>query len=255
MTKTIEKLLAELDFSQKEQAVYLAVLELGETAVSPIAKRAHINRSTAYDILQSLIEKGLVSKSIKVKKLYYSASGVDGLERYLDAQKSSWENKLEHFQDVKIQLAALLGSAGQKPTVKFFEGKMGIKEVFLDQIRGSHKEILSYSVASKLEEAFGFYIGTFTRQKAQAGIVTRVIAPEEKDLKKYLTHYQGKANKLFNIKTVSKKLFPFEAEMNIYGNKISLISLEAKELVGVIIESPALAKNQRLIFELLWSKL
>lgn len=256
MAKTVEKLLSEINFSRKEQAVYLAILELGEAPVSPIAKRARINRGTAYDILRSLVAKGLVAKSIKNRKLYYSALGVEGLEGYLDAQKSDWEEKLEHFYNLKTQLAALSGSAGVRPAVRFFEGKMGVKEVFLDQIRGEHKEILSYSVASKLEEMFGTYIKTFARQKARAGIVTRVVAPEERALTKYLEkYYQSRTRRLFNIKTVPKESFPFGVEMNIYGNKVALISLEEEELVGIIIESPVLAKNQRLIFELLWSKL
>jgi len=256
MTETIEKLLSELNFSYKEQAVYQAILELGEAPVSPIAKRAHVNRGTTYDILKSLIDKGLVAKLIKSKKLYYSASGVEGLEAYLNAQKSAWEEKLEHFSELKPQLSALLGSASVKPTVRFFEGKMGVKEVFLDQIRGKHKEILSYSIASKLEDIFGDYLKIFTAQKARTGIITRLIVPEEKVLAKLLKkYYKGKASKLFEIKTVPKEQFPFGVEMNIYGNKVSLISLEEKELIAVIIESPILAKSQRLIFELLWSRL
>lgn len=256
MAKTIEQLLKEIDFSPKEQAVYLAVLELGEAPVSPIAKKAHTNRGTTYDILYSLIDKGLVTKSEKKKKEHYSAIGIEGLENYLQNQRENWEAKIDSFKQLKPEFIALLGSAGAKPTVRFFEGRMGIKEVFLDQIRGKHKEIMSYSVASKLEEIFGDYLKTFTKQKSRTEIFTRVIVPEEPELKEYGEKYYGaKAKKLFSIKTVPKEKFPLEVEINIYGNKVSMISLNKNELVAVIIESPALAKNQRVIFELLWDRL
>lgn len=256
MARSVNKLLEEIGLSAKEQAVYLSVVELGDAPVSPIAKRAKVNRGTTYDILSSLIEKGLVARSEQKKKLHYSAAGINELEEYLMAQKSNWEGLLHNFHHLKPELNALLGSAGTKPTVRFFEGKMGIKEVFFDQIRGEHKEILSYSVASKLEAIFGNYLTMFTKQKARTGIVTKVIGPEEPMGKEYLQkYYSGKANQLFMAKTVPLEKLPIKAEINIYGNKVSMISLDPNELVAVIIESPSLAHNQRVIFNLLWSLL
>lgn len=256
VAKTVEKLLQEVGFSPKEQAVYLATLELGEAPVSPIARRAHINRGTAYDILKSLIEKGLVAKAEKGKILQFSALGAEALEIYLQAQKAEWESKLGTFRELQLELTALVGSAGIKPVVRLFEGKMGLKEVFLDQIRGEHKEILSYSAAAPAERVFGEYLRIFTKQKARAGIFTRMIVPDLKAVLAYGEKYYGKQfEKLFSIKAISPEKFPFEMEMNIYGNKLVMISFVEKEPVAVIIESPTLAKSQRLIFELLWEKL
>lgn len=256
MARNITRLLEEIGLSAKEQAVYLSVVELGDAPVSPIAKRAKVNRGTTYDILDTLIEKGLVAHSEQKKKLHYSATGVNELEEYLVAQKSNWEGLLHNFHHLKPELDALLGSAGTKPTVRFFEGKLGVKEVFMDQMRGEHKEILSYSVASKLEAIFGNYLNTFTKLKARTGMVTKVIGPDEPAVKQYLRkYYPNKANQLFIAKTVALKDFPIEAEINIYGNKVSMISLNPNELVAVIIESPSLAHNQRIIFNLLWKLL
>ena len=256
MAKTIEKLFSALDFSPKEQSVYLATLELGEAPVSPIARRAKINRTTAYDILQSLISKGLVAKSEKAKKLHYSALGTEGLETYLQAQTMEWQEKLSTFRALRPELSALLGSAGVRPIVRFFEGKMGLKEVLLDQIRGGHEEILTYSIASKIVQTFGSYLKTYTRQKSRTDIVTRLIATDEPELDEYLkTYYGAQSTRLFQVKRVPPAEFPFESEINIYGDKVALISLGAKEPTAVIIESPTLAKSQRLIFELLWNRL
>jgi sugar-specific transcriptional regulator TrmB len=256
MAQTVGKLLSELNFSPKERAVYLAILELGEAPVSPIARRAKVNRGTAYDILRSLISKGLVAKSEKAKKLNYSALGIEGLEAYLSAQRAEWDSKMDILKELRPEFVSLLGSAGIKPTVRFFEGKMGLKEVFLDQIRGDHKEILTYSIASKIIETFGGYIKTYTGQKSRTGIVTKLIATDEPELDQYLkTHYGAQSERLFQVKRVPSAEFPFESEINIYGDKVALISLGAKEPTAVIIESPTLAKSQRLIFELLWNRL
>ncbi|HAR54847.1 TPA: hypothetical protein DCR79_00955 [Patescibacteria group bacterium] len=257
MARTIERLLEEIGLSTKEQAVYRAVVELGDAPVSPIAKRARVNRVTAYNILDHLISKGLVARSEQKKKLHYSAKGAGELEEYLMSQKANWDGILNNFHHLKPEIEALLGSAGVKPTVRFFEGKLGIKEVFFDQIRGDHKEILAYGSAGKLEEAMGSaYLKMFTKQKNKTNIVTRAILPDEPASQSYIKkYYPERGKQLFDIKVVPPADFPMEMEMNIYGNKVSMISLNPAESVAVIIESPALVKNQRIIFNLLWKLL
>jgi len=47
------------------------------------------------------------------------------------------------------------------------------------------------------------------------------------------------------------KIYPFTNEINIYRNKVAIISLE-DELVAVVIESESIANGQRSIFELAW---
>lgn len=257
MAHNITRLLEEIGLSAKEQAVYLSVVELGDAPVSPIAKRAKVNRGTTYDILDNLIDKGLVAKSEQKKKLHYSAKGAGELEEYLMSQKANWDGIVNNFHHLRPELEALLGSAGIKPTVRFFEGKMGVKEVFFDQIRGDHKEILAYGSAGKLEELMGSdYLKMFTKQKNKTNIITKAILPDEPISREYIKkYYPEKGKQLFDIKVVPPDKFPMEMEMNIYGNKVTMISLNPKEPVAVIIESPALVKNQRIIFNLLWGLL
>ena len=49
-----EKQLKSLGFSEKEARVYLALLELGPSTTTEIARKSKINRTTGYDILESL---------------------------------------------------------------------------------------------------------------------------------------------------------------------------------------------------------
>src|SRR3989344_5674300 len=56
-----KQVLKEFKFSEKEAEVYLVLLEIGSSVVSDIAKKAGINRSTTYVILDSLAKRGLVN--------------------------------------------------------------------------------------------------------------------------------------------------------------------------------------------------
>ena len=66
-------ILKEIGFSDREIKVYLALLELGETTVGPIASRTRIQHSKIYQTLEKLIDKGLISFIIKSKTKYFQA--------------------------------------------------------------------------------------------------------------------------------------------------------------------------------------
>ena len=54
-TTNLTMILQNLGLNPKEAAIYVAAMELGTaSAVSIIAKKANINRTTAYDILRHM---------------------------------------------------------------------------------------------------------------------------------------------------------------------------------------------------------
>ena len=53
----IYKTLISVGFSEKEAAVYLALLELEVAGVTEIAKKSNIKRSSTYVVLESLKQK------------------------------------------------------------------------------------------------------------------------------------------------------------------------------------------------------
>ncbi|MBI2590251.1 TrmB family transcriptional regulator, partial [Candidatus Berkelbacteria bacterium] len=49
--------LEELGFSENEARIYAANLELGPSTVADIARKAGVNRTTGYNILEVLVAK------------------------------------------------------------------------------------------------------------------------------------------------------------------------------------------------------
>jgi len=64
----LQKALEQFGLNKKQAKVYLAVLELGSATVNIISNKSGIARSSCYDILNSLIKKGIAS-SFKKKPL------------------------------------------------------------------------------------------------------------------------------------------------------------------------------------------
>jgi len=54
----LEEDLVSLGLKKTEAKVYLALLELGVGTVSVVAKKAGLNRTSTYDVIQPLVGKG-----------------------------------------------------------------------------------------------------------------------------------------------------------------------------------------------------
>ncbi len=87
--------LVSLGFSEKEANVYLALLELGSRTVSPIARSANINRTTAYDILETLVAKGLVSISGKEPVQEYVAESPEKVLKLIEEELNKKQQNLK----------------------------------------------------------------------------------------------------------------------------------------------------------------
>jgi len=68
---TIQETLEKLGFTLNETKTYLNLLNLGSCLASDLAKKTGLHRRPVYDALNRLIEKGLVSYTIKTGKKYY----------------------------------------------------------------------------------------------------------------------------------------------------------------------------------------
>ena len=60
--------LKELGLSKGQISVYSAVLELGISSLNKIQEKTGIERRNIYDILNKLIEKGLISYTVEKGK-------------------------------------------------------------------------------------------------------------------------------------------------------------------------------------------
>lgn len=129
-TETLEK----LGLSNKEARLYLSLLELGPAVVSDIAKKAHMNRSTAYVVLGFLVKRGFVSISdIKSVRLYTPVSP----ERLVRLAQESADKHNELVSIAKTllpKLKSMQNKTEQKPRVQFFDGDEGIKAVQQEMI-------------------------------------------------------------------------------------------------------------------------
>ena len=238
--------LQQLGLSEKESRVYVAVLELTQASVQAIAKKARVNRPTAYVVLDSLVKKGLCSTFEKDKKAYYVAENPENLQLFFSMQKRELEEKQEKLNSILGDLKTIYSLQDKgRPFVRFFEGKEGL---LATRNEAYAKNGDTVRTLYPLEGFQDFY----TEAEREAG-------HEERHQKKifakvlYTSKNGGIApDESRDTMKVSDDRYPLAADITLSGDsKVRITSLNDK-LSGVLIDDPEIYKTFVSIFELAW---
>lgn len=249
----INKLFQQINFSEKESRVYLALMELGSTKATDIAKKTNLNRTSVYDLLEVLLQKGLISKYKKGSTTFFNAHEPKQLLSYLDREKEeaakSIEKQKQKVSELLPQLISLQNIYTSKPKVQFFEGKKGMREAYEDTLT-SKEIILAYANVETMHEGLPNFFPEYYKRRAENKIFIRAIMPRNA-----LSIERAKYNQeeMRDTRLLLESEMNFSPEVNIYNNKMLIASW--KEKMAIIIESKELADLQKLTFDLLWNTL
>ena len=248
----IQVILKNFGLSEKEIAVYLALIELGPSSVREISAKSKVNRGTTYDILKSLIQLGVVSYYNKESKQYFMAEQPEKLLSAIDQKKEELDEVRGSIQENLPLIRTLFEKQGGKPVVKFYEGSKGVRQIFedvLDEVeKSSGKSYYLYSSATA-EDRKNVYgsMPDFSKRRIAKKISVKIISLGE----------GGKLAGLDERKQMSigKKDLKATHEI-IYAGKVAHISIDSNgDPVGVVIQNDEVYNMQKMIFEFNWEKL
>lgn len=247
----LEKELQKLGLSDKEAKVYLSSMELGPSPVQNIGSKAGVNRATTYVMIESLIERGLMSSFEKGKKRFFTAESPDQLLSLLHKEESEAKEKTRQFENILPELKTLFAAAEEKPRVKFFEGVEGFKVLQDDVLKSKHESQDEIVALDELYKVFPASSDDFRHKMAEKvrrdKIAIRTLYTSEKG--KILNPEEGDGK--MERRYIPPDKFPFATEVVIYGSKVAFGVCRGK-IIGVIIESKEIGDALKAIFNLAW---
>ncbi len=243
------KELQDIGLSEKESRVYLAALEIGRATADQLAKQAKIKRPTTYVQLESLMKMGLMSTYEEDKKTYFAPESPELLSRLLHKQKENLESKERDLASLLPDLLRQFEGAGERPVVRFFDGKDGIASMRESLLKLPAGTTLCWvynhdSLAHVFDENERF---EYAKRRAAKGIVLKSI-------------YTKKAGPLpaddivpnTVRRFIAHEKMPITSDFYIFDNTVAIMALQ-KNIFGVMIESKEIAESMGVLFSLLWT--
>ena len=243
--------LETLGLTQTESTLYTLLLKLGEVPVGDIIRESGFKRPTVYKALYSLEAKGLASSRDLKKKVHFKPESPAKLAEQI-------EGKYAEALQVKNTLSAIIPSllsaytlSTERPIVQIYEGVEGIKKIYMDTLE-ERKDIYAALQTSEVDpDVYSWLESYYGRERTRLGIHAHVIVASGK----WSDEYREKDSQ--NLRTTRQEpseKFPFEHELNIYGDKVTFIAFKKDEpLIGIIIKNQLVANTMKALFDLAWA--
>jgi len=243
--------LRKIGFSEKEAIIYTQLIHSGPQPASILATKAELNRTTTYDIIETLTKKGLISSIKKDGITYFKALDPKELLNYLEREKIEHVKKLEKQQkEIKDLLPALISlenPESTKPKVSFYEGEKGMRQVYEDTLT-STETILAYANVEDMHKGLpNFFPEYYQRRGVEKKIHIKCIAPDNKTSIERHKH-DKKENR--EMVLIPSKEYDFSPEINVYDDKVLYASW--REKMAIIIKSKEIADFHKKMYKLCW---
>lgn len=239
--------LADLGLAPKEAETYIAMLELGPASVQDIAKKAGINRTTTYVMLEGLKRHGLVSTFEKGKKTLFSAENPEQLVEILTRQSQVINAKKSKLEESLPRLLAIFNSTGDKPRVRFLEGEEPVREI-IQKLGNVDSEVWEmFAVDEHLLEAIKKFQTNEFRANPPRRLKTRALVTIKPG---HMLPYVNP--KTTDIRVLDWNLHQFTGDLAIHDDHAYLFVYRGR-FAAIAIQSKEIVEILRAMFEMAWS--
>ncbi len=221
----------KLGFSVNEVKVYLTLIRLGSSKAGAISKYSNLDRSSTYNALKLLLQKGLCSYVIIGKIKWFQSTEPENILQYLT-------NKTNLAKEFIPELSNIHKQSKLKENVRLYKGIKGIKSVFEDILKNA-KENLIFGSEGQLSERMPLFAKQFTKKLEKRGTKTKSIIRTNREKKR-------KKNKRTIPSTTESSVVT-----NIYSNKIAII-IWSDTPEAILIENKNAAEAYKDYFNFMW---
>jgi sugar-specific transcriptional regulator TrmB len=125
----IEDKLKELGLSDKEVAVYTAVVAAGKASPARVAKATGIKRPTVYAVGEDLLRLGLIEADTTGATMFYFPASADSLKRSVEKEKQKLKSKETLLESLAKEVEAMPRSKSYAvPRIQFIEHEENVLE-------------------------------------------------------------------------------------------------------------------------------
>ena len=239
---SLSEIFKRLGITKHASKVYTLLLKSGPLLATDIVSRTRLYRPGVYRALYELLDEKLLIKTKKGKRYLWSAASPKRLTSlFKDAVRQA-----EALEPKTILATEEIVT----DSIKLFHGPEGIRSVFNDVIGHTKRGDTFYRYTSERDlDHVNSYLSKDYRarrdeKKLERLVISNPISGSRKTsrLERFVKYMPPEAG-----------LFTQNVIEMVYGDRIAFIDLNTEE--SLIIENPALAEFQKVIFKQLYKKL
>ncbi len=236
----ITEVLSGFGFNPKDEQVYLVLLEMGQTTLTPLARRLSLPVTTIQSTMHRLVKKGVVDVTKNKSRSVFTAHHPDVFKTLLTEQAKS-------VAGILPLLASLKTETLEQAHIKIFERER-VTDILNESLNTKSKTVYEIVSAKDFQDVIGEKFH-YTRRRIQKNIKLKSLRVRSHEIKKYnaTTH----AKELREAKFLPADI-TFQASVLFWDNTIAIFSTK-NEGSHVMITSKSIRELFEQLFELLWS--
>jgi sugar-specific transcriptional regulator TrmB len=242
------EIIQKAGLSAPQAKTYLALIQHGALTPAQNAAKTGETRTNTYALLEKLEKLGLIKKTA-ASKTAYEAVHPSNLEILAEKRRRLMA---KNEQELKANISALTDifyAHNEMPGSKTLSGIDGIKEVYMDILRAGKDVHLLRTTADKAVNPDGNWWRKYRDQLPKKGIHTYAITPDTQHARQSIKSGRDQAIN-FHRTMMPKDAYTAPVALQIYGNKVALISFGETQM-STIITSPTIAEAMRQVFDMM----
>jgi sugar-specific transcriptional regulator TrmB len=251
----LTEILNDLGLTGPEQKIFTALLEEREALrVSDIARHTKQNRTNTYGTLSALARRGLVISTESNGVLRYQSIDpeliADHLSRTKERLAGDEKRLLEIIPEIKRVRS---GKNTYRPSVKFFEGKEGVKQIYDNILRESiSKKVYGFVGTEALYKLMDEdFIRYYLKKRPGKGVHWTTIADESPASEKMRTRDTEELRTTYLLPTG----YEYDIELASYDDTTMIVSYDEENPIGITITDKKIANTVKTLVEYIASTL
>ena len=247
MFNSLQETLTKLGLSKNEVSVFLVLLQEGGLKAQTISKLANLNRTTTYGVIQSLTRRGLVSSVEQFGISLFHSIEPPLLINYIERKQAELDERKDEIKKMLPEIKKIRSKNDIFPRIRFFDGIEGIKQAYEDTLENNkEKKLLDFTGTDAVFNEMGKdWVDYYVKKRASLGIECIDIAPDTEWAHKSKT----RDKELRRITKLIPKKYLFNAEIDVYDNKVAIFSFSSKKPIAVIIEDENISRTVKVLFQ------
>jgi len=248
--------LTALGLTSYEAKTYLALVRRDSFAAADVARLAGIPRQRIYDVLASLVEKGLAANRPGSPVKYAAIAPELAIERLLAIRRDEFE-KLEHDSRVMIEALAPAYADGQKESdpleyIEVLRDRGAINDRFEELQEGIQREILVFTKPPYAKPAQENVQGLAVTRMRTARSIYEFSAFDDPAFTDGVRRFITAGEEARFVAELPLKLVIIDEIIVMFGMEDPVAG--SSELTMVVVEHEALARLLKIAFDAVWAQ-